>query len=130
MVGAPELFDGLVVFSGGLTDDRRWKVYPAVLAFSPGGVAVEITEMVTRKYCIAQKIEYSSLAGAFRYRVEPLSDGLIRIHGMKLPEFSPSRMEWMDVSVSREEVEEWIRQIRKSGTKKSYDGVEFLVPGS
>jgi hypothetical protein len=31
-----EVLDGMAVFSGGLTDDRQWKVYPAVLAFKPG----------------------------------------------------------------------------------------------
>jgi len=70
VVGAPQVLDGLVVFSGGLTDDRRWKVYPAALAFAPDGPPVEITEMVTRKHCVDQGVEYAAVAGAYRYRVE------------------------------------------------------------
>jgi len=38
---------------------------------------VEVTEFVTKKYCIAQKIDYTPLAGAYRYRVEPSTNGLI-----------------------------------------------------
>jgi hypothetical protein len=139
IVEGPEVFsDDLAVFSGGLSDDRGWKFGPAVLAYSPGGVPVVITEMVTKKYCLDQEIEYAPLAGAFYYRVERLpedpsgqvSNGLVQVRGMKLPEIAPSRteFEFIHVSLSRDEVDQWIREIRKSGIKKSYDGVDYMIP--
>ena len=128
VVGAPEVLGGSVVFSGGLTDDRRWKVYPAVLAFVPGSAPVEITEMVTRKYCTTQGVEYASVAGAYRYRVDSASLGGVRLAGMKLPESSAQGAQSIEVTASRDEVDEWIRNGRKSGVKKTYCDVEFLVP--
>jgi hypothetical protein len=123
-----------VVFSGGLGDDRRWKSAPALLAYSPGGVPVEITEMVTKKYCADQEIEYAPLAGAFYYSYDiersskdPPSNEPIQVTGTKLSQWTEDRIH---VSLSRDEVDQWIREIRKSGIKKSYDGVDYMIPES
>jgi hypothetical protein len=128
VVDAPEVLGSSVVFSGGLTDDRRWKVYPAVLAFAPGGAAVDITEMVTRKHSIAHGADYPSVAGAYRYRIDSASQGVVQLAGMKLPESSSREPQSINVTVSRNEIDEWIRIGRKGGGKKMYGGVEFIVP--
>lgn len=104
VVGSPEVIDGLVVFSGGLSDDRRWKVYPAVLVFVPGSAPVEITELVTKKHFMAQGDGYVSLAGAFRYRVVSASQTGVRLSGMKLPESSAPGPQAIEVYVWRDEI--------------------------
>ena len=128
VIGAPEVLDGLVVFAGGLTDDRRWKAYPALLAFAPDGPPVEITEMATRQNCTDQGIDYASVAGAYRYRIDSASQGVIRLSGMNIPE-SPSQGAWsIEVTVSRDGISKWVQDVRRRGIKKRYGGVEFIAP--
>jgi hypothetical protein len=127
VVGAPEVFDGFVIFSGGLTDDRRWKIYPAVLACERDGPPVEVTEMVTRKHSMSQGGEYSAVAGAYRYRVDSATQGGVRFSGMKIPESAAQGEQSIKVTVSMEEIKNWVEKGRKAGRRKTNRGNEYFV---
>jgi hypothetical protein len=130
VVGSPAVHDGLAVCSAGLTDDRRWKIYPAVLAFTPGGPPVDITELVTQKYCERQNIPYPPLRGALRYNVQSSTNGLVSLLGQRLPEATTEFMRGIEVELTPDEIEGWIKEARRTGTESVYGGVEFVEPKS
>ena len=126
---SPQVLDDTVVFisAGLMAADLRSTAHSAVLAFRPGGAPVEITEMVTMKYCAAQRIPYASAAGKYGYGFpEIVSEGVIRLQGVQFPHKIESP--YIDVEITQDEVDQWIKAGRKNGTKKTYRGSEYLVP--
>lgn len=139
LVSDGKVLDGVAVWSGGLTDDEAWKYHPTLLASEAGGAPVLITEFVVRKYCLTHDIGYAPYVGKYGCNLESETQGLIALTLLPLPgtpresrlPVAPGEESGFgikEVQISCSEVKQWIQKAQAEATKKTYHGVEYLVP--
>jgi hypothetical protein len=65
VIFGPAVINDIAVLNCGLSDDRHWKTYPALIAYRQPGPPCEITESVIRLYCTRTGRSYMKIAGAY-----------------------------------------------------------------
>jgi hypothetical protein len=118
------LAGNIALFSGGLTDDDKWKYYPALLAFQPPGPVVDITEYLTMKYGRETGTNYDSLQHKFTYTVEGITNAQISIRGSR----TNTAFDYTKITLKESELTEWIRLAKLKSKKHKYDGSTYLTP--
>ena len=114
----PAVEDTLVVFNGGLSDDKRWGVYPATLASQAQGPAVEISKTISRK--VNEGVEYS-------FRLVAYTNDQFQFQGVQRPPVDTTKPLNVHVELSKEQVLSAMEETRKRGEKRTYDKLNYFI---
>lgn len=116
------VFDKLVVFNGGLSDDLSWKYFPALLAYDGGGSVVEISRLASRKIPGWQPYWTN-----FTFTVLVTSNQFVRLdasQSQSLDENPPKRLE---VDLDKAEILRALLAAKTNGEPRVFKGVKYLV---
>jgi len=121
--------NGVVVFNGGLTDDRGWRLNPAIFVFPISNAPVEITEGVTRYYADKNGWPYERVKGVYVYDSISLTNGVVGVRGcgVSVLESPGSIPRWTRISIPIEQLMEIARATAKNGERKQYRGVTYII---
>lgn len=114
----PIAVENLIVFNGGLSDDKRWKVYPALLACQGPGPAVEISRALSRK--VKEGAEYSFLLVSF-------TNGNLRLTGRQHSPVDTGKPLNIDLELSKDEILSAIGKTLKRGEKRKYEKIDYFI---
>jgi hypothetical protein len=112
----------LAVFNGGLSDDRKWKGYPALLAYTGSGCVVEISAPVSRQIegWIPAWTNYS-------FELLPATNGLIRFDAMQIPPIDWSRPKRFEVVVDKTNIVEFAISAQTSAPTRMFGKNKYCV---
>jgi hypothetical protein len=114
----PAVIDDLIVFNGGLSDDKRWRVYPALLACQGSGPTIEISKALSRK--AKEGVEYS-------FSLVNSTNGQFQFTGVQQPPVDLVRSLHVHLDLSREEILSAMEEARKRGEKRKYEKVDYFI---
>jgi hypothetical protein len=116
------VFDDMIVFHSGLSGDKR---FPALFAYTPSGMPVEITECVTEYYCRTNHVPYDSLKDNFRYVVRAGTNRQrVELLSMRT-DWSPINLQSILLSIPVSEIKNWFKDGLTNGTPMKYEKVEY-----
>jgi hypothetical protein len=120
---APRLIGKIALFNGGLSDKRGEK---ALLAYTPGGHVVEITERVVGKFCVQSNMNYQALSNQYSiYFDKPGEKETIEVTAMG--KHGGMTLGAFDVKLTEAEVKQWMDLAVANGKSKKYDGIQYFI---
>jgi hypothetical protein len=129
IVGKTIVSDGVAVFNGGLTDDREWKGNPALFVYYKSGPAIEVSEGITKFYAEKENKPYAELREKYAYKWPSFKNGVLAVSGNRKPAWRVSDVNsnWIDVSVTIEDLIRIASKTKAEGDRKKYRGAEYII---
>jgi hypothetical protein len=116
------VFDQLVVFNGGLSDDMSWKYYPALLAYSGGGSPVEISLPACR-HIPDWKPPWTNYA----FSVHSISNDFVRLDASQRLPIQTNRPKRLEVDLSKSEILKIVLAAQTNGQSHTFSGVKYFA---
>ncbi|MCI0561133.1 MAG: hypothetical protein MN733_21825 [Nitrososphaera sp.] len=122
----PAVSGDLAIFNTGLSDDKRWKIHPALMAYTFPGQPVEISKFVTRHWVKKGANKKSDPTGEYVYLLEKtVADGF-EVFGFNTADSLNSAYH-IRTTIPASEVRRWIEIIRAKGQKREYEGITYFI---
>jgi hypothetical protein len=117
----------LVVFNGGISDDRKWTGYPALLACQERGPSVEISKAVSRRVLkdIDPGLKPDSVE--FSYSVAGYTNGYFHLKGVQRPPVDTTKPLHIRATISKEDVLNAMNETRARGERRKYAKAEYFI---
>lgn len=116
------VFDQLVIFNGGLSDDIVWKYNPALLAYAGSGEVVEITQLACR-HIPGWQADWTN----YTFSVLAVSNGFVRLDASQSPLTDTNRPRRLEVDLDKAEILKIVQAAQTNGEAKTYDGLKYFV---
>jgi hypothetical protein len=126
IIGEPQIAQDLAIFSATVDNNHQSRAYPVVLVSKAGGVPVDITECLTKKYATSQGLEYIDIQNTRRFDVMSSTPTQFVVSVLTLPKFTRKLVESPQMSVTLDEARGWIEKANKMGVRKSYDKLPYV----
>ncbi|HZV34934.1 MAG TPA: hypothetical protein VFB72_10210 [Verrucomicrobiae bacterium] len=116
------VFDKLVVFNGGLSDDLLWKYFPALLAYDGNGAVVEISRLASRKIPGWQPYWTN-----YSFTVLATSNQFVRLDAGQTQALDNNQPNRLEVDLDKAEISRALLAAKTNGEAHVFKGVKYLV---
>lgn len=116
------VFDKLVVFNGGLSEDVVWKYYPALLACLGNGTVVEISQPARRHIP-----GWLSAWTNYSFTVLSTSNHFVRLDVSQTQPVAEGRSKRLEVDLDQSEIAQVVASAQTNGEARMFNGVKYLV---
>jgi hypothetical protein len=116
------VFDKLVVFNGGLSDDVSWKYFPALLAYAGNGSVVEISQLACRQIPGWQP-EWTNYA----FSVLSTSNQFVRLDASQCQPLDANRPRRLEVDLDKANILNAMLAAKTNGETHIYKDMKYLV---
>lgn len=116
------VFEQLVIFNGGLSDDITWRYYPALLAYAGSGEVVDITQPACR-HIPGWHPNWTNYA----FSVLAVSNRFVRLDVNQCLPVDTNRPTRLEVDLEKADILKMVQTAQTNGEAKEYGGVKYLV---
>ena len=118
----PTVVGTLIIFNGGMSEERRSRFYPGLFGYSGSGDVVELSQPLGR-----QIEAQSSGATNYAFQVTGVSNDVISLRANQIPPIDRMKPISLSLLTSKEEILQMIAMAHSNGWRREYERVSYLI---
>ena len=118
--------NGLALFTGARSETRSISNYPSLFCYVGTDPVAEITDEVTRLWCLKNKLDPGNYYGSYVYLWPKLEKGNFMLSG-HAREQRGNTNDWFQITLTTNELKNLVKATQTKGTDAQYQGVRFRI---
>lgn len=126
LVHWPKDISGILVFNGGVTDERIWNIFPAIFVVESGHPPVEISKLIAKKYCDMNGLDVSTYLSIYSFEIISSTSNSVSLEGSRTTNIVNNVDTHIKLDISRAELFSMVQYGVTNGVLKVYNNCSYF----